>query len=113
MLCDPALRAKYDEYGKSGVANEEFMDPKAFFEMSTGNEAFDHLVGKLVREWVRSGFYARGVCCASEFPLFRTWFRNWAAMTHSIVIGHLICHILVCFYAGHHARQRARRRHLA
>lgn len=48
VLCDPVLRQRYDENGKSGVDKEEFMDTKAFFEMSFGSEAFEHLVGVLV-----------------------------------------------------------------
>lgn len=48
VLCDPVLRQRYDENGKGGVDKEEFMDTKAFFEMSFGSEAFEHLVGVLV-----------------------------------------------------------------
>lgn len=46
VLGDSTLRQRYDEFGKQGIDTEDFMDPKAFFEMSFGCEAFEHLIGK-------------------------------------------------------------------
>eukprot|EP00123_Amoebidium_parasiticum_P015415 comp22960_c0_seq1/m.36452 comp22960_c0_seq1/g.36452 ORF comp22960_c0_seq1/g.36452 comp22960_c0_seq1/m.36452 type:complete len:542 (-) comp22960_c0_seq1:263-1888(-) len=55
VLCDPALRARYDEYGQKGVEDEQFLDPRTIFELSFGPDQFSHLIGKLSVTAVQDG----------------------------------------------------------
>ncbi|KAL6754017.1 molecular chaperone [Haematococcus lacustris] len=47
VLCNPELRARYDEHGAEGL-DVNFMDGGEFFNMLFGSDLFEHLVGELI-----------------------------------------------------------------
>jgi len=47
VLMDPDSRAAYDKYGKQGLEEQPYVDPKVFFSMLFGGGRFEEFIGTL------------------------------------------------------------------
>eukprot|EP00756_Hemistasia_phaeocysticola_P064044 Hpha_TRINITY_DN7494_c0_g1::TRINITY_DN7494_c0_g1_i2::g.95827::m.95827 len=89
VLGDSALRARYNEQGREGLKNHEFMDPKMMWGLLFGSDKFEAVIGKLalVLYMNEAAFTAEEQECIQRRREMRVAL-NLASMLRPFVDGH-------------------------